>query len=131
MADSTFEGRTRAGWLALKGKAAIGVPTPETPEKIEMALLHFAAEDGKARHETEERRFQTQLTETQRQGSRTRLISWIALVISAGALAVAILRSPSQSPQQIAPLPLPAHIVTSPTTNALPATTNTPAVPTP
>lgn len=90
MSDKIFEGKTHAEWLALRGKGGlIGCP----PEKdIQRALLWFDNEDKKARHEIEESRFQTQLAESRRQGALTRLIAWLALVVSAGALVVSILR---------------------------------------
>ena len=80
MADDTFEGKTQAEWLALRSKAdkPIGFfPFPET--EIQRALLWFEEKDKKARIEIEERRFQTQLNETRRQGSATRRIAWFAL----------------------------------------------------
>src|SRR6266566_9342694 len=106
--EKQFEGKMRAEWFALRGKSGLG---SQPDAKVEEALLWFASEDSKARHETEERRFQTQLTEMRRQGSLTRRIAWLALVVAACSLAISILTrylpvpaSSAQIPQRTPPL---------------------------
>lgn len=123
MGEKKFEERTKAQWLALsdqKGGSRLGVPSPE---KIHEALLWFAAEESNARHQTEERRLQTQLDETRRQGSATRRIAWFALAVSCGSLVVAT----AALALRPAP-PQPASQSASQTTNAA---TSTPTMPKP
>ena len=118
MSEITFEGKTQADWLAIRGKHVVLGPSEA---KKEEALLWFENEEKKARLETEERRFQTQLTEASRH-------AWIAISISGGSLVVAILaflRS-SQSHPPVLPLSQPASIAAPQATNAAPSTlTNT------
>jgi hypothetical protein len=132
MTEKTFEGKTKAEWLAIRANHPVfGL----NPAKIEDALLSFENEEKKARHETEERRFQTQLTEARQQASASRKIAWSAVAVSVvsvlvaiGSLVVAILalgRS-SQSRSLVLPVSQPASIAAPQATNAAPSTlTNT------
>ena len=81
MDELKYNGRTRSEWLALKdtnGGNWVGV----SQEKVHQALLWFENEDKKSHQETEERRFQTQLDESRRQGSATRRIAYFAVGVS-------------------------------------------------
>jgi hypothetical protein len=140
MNESKYEGRTKAEWLALSKKKEpnqFGVPTRE---EIHEALEYFRKLEADERHQTEERRFQTQIDESRNQAAKSRKISWSAIAVSVvsvlvagGSLVVAILalvRS-SQPRQPLLPLAQPAPIIASPMTNASPATTATPAAPKP
>ena len=96
----------------------------------EVARLDLEAQEKKARHETEERRFQTQLSEARRQGSLTRRISWIALGVSAGALAVSVASRVwpvSSAPQPVLQAQQLAPTVSPPVTNSAPAIPAKPA----
>jgi hypothetical protein len=113
MSEKTYKGHTQAEWLAWHGKGGkLGCPSEQ---EIHEADLYFAEQEKLARQEIEERRFQTQLDETRQQGSRTRLIAWLALLVSAGSVVVAICalssRSAPSAPQ---------------TTNAVPSTSAKP-----
>jgi hypothetical protein len=129
MDEKEFEGKTRAEWLVFENKVGgsrLGCPSDTD---IQRAILWFESEDKKPQIERDERRFQAQLDETKRQGSLTRLIAWLALVVSAASVIVAIcaLVSRSAPPQQhSAPTPQQMPPSVSQTTNALPATTPKP-----
>jgi hypothetical protein len=132
MSEITFEGKTHAEWLAIRGKHVVLGPNEA---KKEEALLWFENEEKKARHETEERRFQAQLTEARQQASASRKIAWSAVAVSVvsvlvavGSLVVAIfaLVRSSQSQPPVLPLSQPASIAAPQATNAAPSTlTNT------
>lgn len=68
MDGKTFEGKTKAQWLALRDS-----PNEyfARKDKVHEALLYFEVEEKKAQFDIEERRFHS-----------TRRIAWIALVIS-------------------------------------------------
>jgi hypothetical protein len=120
MTEKTFEGKTRAEWLSFQGKGGkLGCPTEVD---IHRAMLWFQAEDKKAQIEIEERRFQTQLDEAKRQGLLTRRVAWLALVVSAGALAVSMLKHDTPTLPQSVPTPQQMPPSASQRTNAVPAT---------
>lgn len=131
MSEITFEGKTRAEWLAIRGKHVVLGPNEA---KKEEALLWFENEEKKARHETEERRFQGQLTEARQQASASRKIAWSAVAVSVVSVLVAIgslvailaLGRSSQSRSPVLPVLQPASIAAPQATNAAPSTlTNT------
>src|SRR6266436_6610483 len=80
MNDETVEGKTRAEWIALRGKGDGYYGPPE--KDIQRAILWFEEKDKKNSAEKEDRRFQAQLDESRRQGSLTRRIASGAVAVS-------------------------------------------------
>lgn len=126
MTEKTFEGKTHAEWIALRGNRGPYIAISQA--KVEEAILWFEEQNKKSSQDIEERRFQTQLDESRRQAWWTRLIAVIAVAISAGSLVVAILAflRPSPSQSQTAQILQPASIVSPQTTSAVPATATKP-----
>jgi hypothetical protein len=127
MTEKTFEGKTRADWLALRGKGGM-LGCPEEKD-INRALLWFEEDDKKTTAEREDRRFQVRLDESRRQSSASRRIAWLALAVAAGSVAVSIVAlvlRPAPAPFPSIPSQQPLPTATSQTTNAAPSTlTNT------
>ena len=118
MREKQYKGKTRAEWIVTKGMKPIGNFAAASQTDIEEALQWFEEQDRADRFQTEERRFR-----------QTRQIAILALLVSAGSLAVAIvalcIRS-SHSPPSSVLTPLSSPTVSHSATSALPAGTAKP-----